>query len=47
MKPQDRLQLVLSYLRVTYAYCFYCGTEYDSQEELAEECPGPEEEDHD
>ncbi|KXN86347.1 G patch domain-containing protein 11 [Leucoagaricus sp. SymC.cos] len=47
LQPQDRLHLVLSYLRATYAYCFYCGTEYESQEEMATQCPGPEEDDHD
>ncbi|KAF5364148.1 hypothetical protein D9756_000553 [Leucocoprinus leucothites] len=47
LQPQDRLHLVLSYLRTTYAYCFYCGTEYESQEEMSLQCPGPEEEDHD
>ncbi|EKM80216.1 hypothetical protein AGABI1DRAFT_73191 [Agaricus bisporus var. burnettii JB137-S8] len=47
LEPQDRLHLTLSYLRNTYAYCFYCGTEYENQEELMEQCPGPEEDDHD
>ncbi|KAJ3566009.1 hypothetical protein NP233_g7269 [Leucocoprinus birnbaumii] len=47
LQPQDRLHFVLSYLRMTYAYCFYCGTEYESQEEMLEQCPGPEEDDHD
>ncbi|KAF9452044.1 hypothetical protein P691DRAFT_805854 [Macrolepiota fuliginosa MF-IS2] len=47
LQPQDRLHLVLSYLRLTYAYCFYCGTEYESQEEMTAQCPGSEEDDHD
>ena len=44
---QDRLTLVLEYLRNRYAYCFWCGTKYASQEEMASECPGETEEEHD
>ncbi|KAJ6509984.1 hypothetical protein C8R47DRAFT_1173731 [Mycena vitilis] len=43
----DRLQLVLSYLRENYAYCFWCGTEYDSAEEMDSQCPGEDEDSHD
>ncbi|KAJ7507594.1 hypothetical protein B0H11DRAFT_2153252 [Mycena galericulata] len=43
----DRLQLVLAYLRDNYAYCFWCGTQYESQEEMASQCPGEDEEAHD
>ncbi|KAJ7699907.1 hypothetical protein B0H17DRAFT_1047619 [Mycena rosella] len=43
----DRLQLVLSYLRDTYSYCFWCGTQYDSSEEMDAQCPGEDEEAHD
>ncbi|KAJ7638658.1 hypothetical protein FB45DRAFT_739895 [Roridomyces roridus] len=43
----DRLELVLAYLRQNYAYCFWCGTEYESQEEMASQCPGEDEEAHD
>jgi hypothetical protein len=46
-QAQDRLQLVLSYLRDRYAYCFWCGIRYDSEEDMANECPGPGEDDHD
>ena len=41
-----RLGLMLSYLRREYAYCFWCGCQYDSQEELSKECPGEAESDH-
>lgn len=44
---QDRLTLVLEYLRNRYAYCFWCGTQYASQEEMVSECPGETEEEHD
>jgi hypothetical protein len=44
--PQ-RLEQVLDYLRSTYHYCFWCGTQYASVEESDAECPGLTEEDHD
>ncbi|KAF9779482.1 hypothetical protein BJ322DRAFT_1101710 [Thelephora terrestris] len=44
--PQ-RLEQVLEYLRNTYHYCFWCGTQYLSVEELEADCPGVTEEDHD
>jgi len=44
--PQ-RLEQVLDYLRSTYHYCFWCGTQFDSVEELEADCPGVTEEDHD
>ncbi|KAI0079655.1 RNA-binding domain-containing protein [Panus rudis PR-1116 ss-1] len=47
LSAKDRLTLVLEYLRRRYAYCFWCGTEYENQEDLAENCPGSEEDDHD
>ncbi|KAJ6539174.1 hypothetical protein B0H19DRAFT_1213177 [Mycena capillaripes] len=43
----DRLRLVLSYLRENYAYCFWCGTQYDSAEEMDSQCPGEDEDSHD
>ncbi|THV03276.1 hypothetical protein K435DRAFT_817274 [Dendrothele bispora CBS 962.96] len=46
LQAQDRLSLVLSYLRDNYAYCFWCGTQYDDQEEMVNQCPGDDEELH-
>lgn len=43
----DRLRLVLSYLRENYAYCFWCGTQYDIAEEMDSQCPGEDEDSHD
>ncbi|KAL1743306.1 hypothetical protein HDZ31DRAFT_83492 [Schizophyllum fasciatum] len=43
----DRLYLVLSYLRDRYSYCLFCGTQYEDEEDMANNCPGPSEEDHD
>lgn len=47
MQAADRLQLVLDYLRRRYAYCFWCGTDYEDQEDMENNCPGPDEEAHD
>ncbi|KAI0637805.1 hypothetical protein C8Q77DRAFT_1048037 [Trametes polyzona] len=47
LNPQDRLTLVLDYLRRKYAYCFWCGTQYDDEEDMDANCPGPEEDAHD
>ncbi|GBB86098.1 hypothetical protein RclHR1_12550007 [Rhizophagus clarus] len=47
LKPSEKLDHILRYLRETYYYCFWCGCEYDSVEEIDQECPGYEEEDHD
>ncbi|RDB22480.1 Uncharacterized protein C6F6.19 [Hypsizygus marmoreus] len=47
LQAQDRLHLVLSYLRDNYAYCFWCGIQYDDQEAMENQCPGPDEESHD
>jgi len=45
--PRDRLSLVLAYLRDKYAYCFWCGTKYEDDDDLEKHCPGPNEDDHD
>ena len=47
IQAPQRLEQVLDYLRNTYHYCFWCGTQYASVEELAAECPGLTEEEHD
>ena len=47
VQAQDRLELVLDYLRNKYAYCFWCGTQYDDQEDMENSCPGTDEESHD
>ncbi|KAF8623431.1 hypothetical protein AX15_006373 [Amanita polypyramis BW_CC] len=47
LQAQDRLQLVLSYLRDRHAYCFWCGVHYENAEEMESQCPGRTEEEHD
>jgi len=47
LQAQDRLHLVLSYLRHKHAYCFWCGVKYEDEEDMQNQCPGTEEDDHD
>ncbi|KZT58835.1 hypothetical protein CALCODRAFT_451182 [Calocera cornea HHB12733] len=47
LDPMTRLDELLAYMRDTHHYCFWCGTKYADEEELARECPGPDEDDHD
>ncbi|KAH9179950.1 hypothetical protein EDB89DRAFT_2217437 [Lactarius sanguifluus] len=47
LNPMERLSRVLQYLRAEYHYCFWCGTQYRSADEMADECPGPDEDMHD
>ena len=46
-EAEGRVYELLLYLRNRHLYCFFCGSFYDSLEELARECPGLGEEDHD
>lgn len=47
LNPMERLDRVLRYLRAEYHYCFWCGTQYRSADEMVGECPGPDEDMHD
>jgi len=47
LNAQDRLARVTMYLRRQYFYCFWCGTQYDNEQDLAENCPGEDEDAHD
>ena len=38
---------LLEYLRSKYAYCYYCSIEFDSEDDMKANCPGPTSEDHD
>ncbi|GJN90475.1 hypothetical protein Rhopal_003486-T1 [Rhodotorula paludigena] len=46
MDVRTRLALMLTYLRNKYHYCFWCGCQYNSEEDLKENCPGTEEDQH-
>ncbi|KNZ73869.1 Coiled-coil domain-containing protein 75 [Termitomyces sp. J132] len=46
LQAQDRLSLVLAYLRDVYKYCFWCGVQYEDEETMQKQCPGPDEKSH-
>ncbi|WOL12359.1 G patch domain-containing protein 11 isoform X1 [Canna indica] len=43
---EENLHDILIKLRDEHQYCLYCGFQYESAEALANNCPGPSEEDH-
>ncbi|WFD34326.1 hypothetical protein MCUN1_001165 [Malassezia cuniculi] len=45
LSADARLELTIAQLRA-YNYCIFCGHRYESAEELAAECPGATEDDH-
>ena len=45
-EPLDKLERLLTYMRLSHNYCFYCGCSFKDQEDLAKGCPGIHEEDH-
>ncbi|KAG6833746.1 hypothetical protein H0H87_001178 [Tephrocybe sp. NHM501043] len=47
LQAQDRLTLVLTYLRDVHGYCFWCGVQYNDEEAMQNQCPGADEESHD
>ncbi|KAL0094313.1 hypothetical protein F4703DRAFT_1921850 [Phycomyces blakesleeanus] len=46
LSSTDKLDRIIAYLRDKYVYCFWCGARYDSPEDLKENCPGEQEDDH-
>ncbi|KIY72921.1 hypothetical protein CYLTODRAFT_343206 [Cylindrobasidium torrendii FP15055 ss-10] len=46
LQARDRLELVVGYLRDRYRYCYWCGCQFKSDDEMASECPGPSEDEH-
>lgn len=43
---EQALNQLTSYLRSTHVYCTFCGCQYDTAEELQDQCPGLLAEDH-
>ncbi|KAG2236775.1 hypothetical protein INT48_006959 [Thamnidium elegans] len=43
---EHQLEALVSYLRETYTYCFWCRAKYTDKQDLDENCPGTEEDDH-
>jgi hypothetical protein len=46
LSTAEKLSVAAAYLREGHFYCLYCGHQYDSIDELREECPGESEDDH-
>nr|CAD7435371.1 unnamed protein product [Timema monikensis] len=45
-QPSEKLDMLSNYLRQTYCYCVWCGTQYDDDKDMRDNCPGPTREDH-
>ncbi|XP_068223608.1 G patch domain-containing protein 11 [Palaemon carinicauda] len=46
-EPQEKLTILTLYLRTQYFYCLWCGTVFDDERDLKQNCPGPTRVDHD
>ncbi|KAI5798873.1 hypothetical protein EDC01DRAFT_613375 [Geopyxis carbonaria] len=46
MSFEERLDKVTEYLRERHRYCFWCKYQYKDEEEMAEACPGTDEDSH-
>lgn len=46
LENADKLELLTEYLRTTYMYCLWCGTQYDDSRDFQQSCPGPTKDDH-
>jgi len=42
-----KLRQCLDYLRSHHFYCLFCGTKYETEDEMRRHCPGPSEDVHD
>lgn len=40
IETAEKLQKLTDYLRDTYSYCIWCGTRFDSSEDMTNSCPG-------
>ncbi|TGZ61342.1 hypothetical protein CRM22_008044 [Opisthorchis felineus] len=40
---EELLGRIVRYLRRKHSFCFWCSVQYDSQEQLTRDCPGPDE----
>jgi len=42
----EKLEILTKYLRKKYFYCIWCGTEFNNEEDLRDDCPGDTRNDH-
>ena len=46
LEPNEKLEIINGYMRETYFYCSWCGSQYDDEATMEASCPGATEEDH-
>lgn len=46
LEPSEKLIHLTMYLRRTHQYCIWCGTKYDDDQDMADNCPGDSAQDH-
>ncbi|TPX35309.1 hypothetical protein SmJEL517_g02314 [Synchytrium microbalum] len=46
LEPSQQLEQIIEYLRATHFYCIFCGDVFANQDDLAQNCPGPSEAEH-
>ncbi|SCU88952.1 LAFA_0E15434g1_1 [Lachancea sp. 'fantastica'] len=46
LTPLQQIRGVHVHMRTEFFYCFYCGAQFATEEELLQKCPGPVKEDH-
>lgn len=44
--PAEKLEMLTNYIRTAYNFCFWCGIRYEDQQDLNENCPGLNKDDH-
>ncbi|XP_005184376.1 G patch domain-containing protein 11 isoform X2 [Musca domestica] len=42
----EKLEMLTNYIRTSYNFCFWCGIRYEDQQDLNENCPGLNKDDH-
>ncbi|CAH3122400.1 unnamed protein product [Porites lobata] len=45
-EPAEKLVHLTMYLRRTHQYCIWCGTKFDDDQDIADNCPGDTAQDH-
>jgi len=46
LEPSEKLVHLTMYLRRTHHYCIWCGTKFDDDQDMADNCPGDTAQDH-
>ena len=44
---EEKLGLLVTYLRAEHNYCMFCGINFDNEQDMTQNCPGPGRDDHD